>query len=206
MTLPVTRRTALKFVGLITLVATQGRLRAAAPGVAAGYGTNPDLLVPRATWPMVLEPAERAVITALCDLILPADGIHPSAREAGVPDFIDEWVSAPYPRMTADREVLASACVELERRARESHQMPFAGLPSAAQRAVFESLLEPAMPPRLRAFPAHVANLIAGGYYTTKAGYADMGYAGNVALERFPAPSEPVIRQIEAAVAELASR
>lgn len=206
MTQPLTRRTALKFVGLITLLATQGRLQAAGSAVAAGYGTNPDLLAPRATWPMVLEPAERAVIVALCDLILPADGFHPSAREVGVPDFIDEWVSAPYPRMITDRETLSSACVELERRARDRQQMPFVALPPDAQRTVFESLLEPAMPPRLRAFPARIANLIAGGYYTTKAGYADMGYAGNVPLEHFPAPSAAVIRQIESAVAQLMSR
>ena len=48
-------------------------------------------------WPLTLTKEQRATATALCDLIIPADDTSPAASSVGVVDFIDEWISAPYP-------------------------------------------------------------------------------------------------------------
>src|ERR1019366_1130520 len=73
----------------------------AAPGgpapARAGYGTDPDLLrayKPGDLWPLTFSDAQRSLVAALCDVIIPADGHSPSASAVGVTDFIDEWVSA----------------------------------------------------------------------------------------------------------------
>ena len=66
---------------------------------ALGYGTDPDLVTgysPGTLWPLTLDGVQRRCATVLCDLIIPADEHGPAASAVGVPDFIDEWVSAPY--------------------------------------------------------------------------------------------------------------
>ena len=67
---------------------------------AHGYGTDPDLTKiyhPGDLWPLTLTRAQRRTAAALCDVILPADAVSLSASRVGVVDFLDEWVSAPYP-------------------------------------------------------------------------------------------------------------
>jgi hypothetical protein len=102
------RRTTLKWV-----LAAAGAMAGALPVVygweeedspgsgtptAKGYGTDPDLSkVYKAgdVWPLTLTGPQRETARVLCDLILPADSVSPSASEVGVVDFIDEWISAP---------------------------------------------------------------------------------------------------------------
>jgi len=67
----------------------------------AGYGTDPNLTQEwRAggPWPLTLGVAARLTTMALCDLIIPADDVSPAASSVGVVEFIDEWISAPYPQ------------------------------------------------------------------------------------------------------------
>jgi len=92
----------------------------------------------------------------------------------------------------------------LDRRTQERYATPFASASPIQQREIFESLFNEDAP--LRNFPARVVNLISGGYYTTTAGYADMGYIGNRALAVFPPPAPDVMKQIDSAVASLAKR
>jgi hypothetical protein len=58
-------------------------------------GFDPDLLKKEIPWARLLTEREKLVATALGDLIIPADEYGPAASTVGVPDFIDEWVSAP---------------------------------------------------------------------------------------------------------------
>jgi hypothetical protein len=48
-----------------------------------------------------LDDSQRRLVTFLADLILPEDEYGPAASALRVPDFIDEWVSAPYPKQRA---------------------------------------------------------------------------------------------------------
>src|SRR5205085_7495689 len=102
MTDPLTRRTVLKYAGLITLAAQNPRafpMLGYAPAPAKGYGTDPDLLKRPVTWPKTLNAEQLQALRALCEIILPEEPPHPSAAAINVQDFIDEWVSAPYPQM-----------------------------------------------------------------------------------------------------------
>jgi len=57
-------------------------------------------------WEKLLSAEELATTTALADLILPKDETSPAASEVGVPDFINEWVSADYEAHHEDREII----------------------------------------------------------------------------------------------------
>ena len=65
-----------------------------------GYGPDPVMVKvykPGDVWPLTLTEPQRRTTGALCDVIMHADEPSPSASSLGVPDFIDEWISSPYP-------------------------------------------------------------------------------------------------------------
>ncbi|HEY5759481.1 MAG TPA: gluconate 2-dehydrogenase subunit 3 family protein, partial [Steroidobacter sp.] len=99
----VDRRTALKWVlaasAALQLPAGAALAQDTAKSVT-GYGKDPNLLKIHQIgelWPLTLNEQQRATATMLSDLIIPADDESPSASKLGVIDFIDEWISAPYP-------------------------------------------------------------------------------------------------------------
>src|SRR5687767_468896 len=103
----------------------------------AGYGTDPALMKewkPGGPWPLTLNDSGRAIATALCDLIIPADDVSPAASKVGVVEFIDEWISAPYPQQRADREIILPGLAWLDEEAVRRAGKKFVAL-SAAQRA-----------------------------------------------------------------------
>ena len=61
---------------------------------------------PGELWPLTLNAAQRRLAGILSDIIIPADERSPSASAVGVVDFIDEWVSAPYPAQRRDRTLV----------------------------------------------------------------------------------------------------
>src|SRR5437764_1353438 len=88
-------------------VAEVGTLNFASAAVTAakGYGSDPKLnevYNPGDLWPLTFTREQRRTVSILCDLIIPADDRSPSAGQLMVPDFIDEWISAPYPRQQED--------------------------------------------------------------------------------------------------------
>lgn len=161
----------------------------------AGYGTDPDLMTewkPGGPWPLTLEEEARATVAALCDLIIPADEKSPAASEVGVVDFIDEWISAPYPNQRADREIVLSGIGWLDLEAHRRYRKKFVALDTAQRSAIADDICSAAKASADFAGPAKFfakfRDLTAGGFYTTPVGMKDIGYTGNVPLERFDGP------------------
>jgi hypothetical protein len=72
-----------------------------------GYGKDPPLLEPApGPWPRLLTARQKAWLAQHLDRLLPRSGTLPSAREAGLEEFFDEWLSAPYPDQRADRALI----------------------------------------------------------------------------------------------------
>src|SRR5262245_10692255 len=95
-----------------------------------GYGTDPHLVQEWKAgepWPLTLGVPARLIAVALCDLIIPADGDVPAASAVGVVDFIDEWVSAPYPQQRVDREIIVPGLKWIEAEAQARFGAAFAG-------------------------------------------------------------------------------
>ena len=107
------RRTALTWIGVVgAATAIAGGVVVYGPKIAGkteakGYGTDPKLNPPaKAAWPRILTADQLQTAALLADYILPASGAAPSASSLGIPDFIDEWVSAPYPDQRKDRPII----------------------------------------------------------------------------------------------------
>ncbi len=160
-----------------------------------GYGTDPDLVKewkPGGPWPLTLSASARALVAALCDLIIPADDVSPAASSVGVVDFIDEWISAPYPEQRADRQIVLPGLVWIDAEADKRFGKQFAELNDAQRSAIADDICQPAhAAPQFQTaanFFATFRDLTAGGFYTTPVGMKDIGYTGNVPLERFDGP------------------
>ena len=161
----------------------------------AGYGTDPDLVrqwKPGGPWPLTLGVQSRLTTAALCDLIIPADDVSPSASSVGVVDFIDEWISAPYPQQRGDREIVLSGLEWIEAEAQKRFGRGFVALDEKQKSAIADDVCSPARvkPEFSKAtkFFSKFRDLTAGGFYTTPVGMKDIGYTGNVPLEKFEGP------------------
>jgi hypothetical protein len=206
---PLDRRAVLTWIGLVA--AATGGVRylegdAAQPAGGSGYGLDPRLTDPKAYWARTLDPGQLAVIRQLCDFVLPAEGPAPAASALHIDEFIDEWVSAPYPDQAADRILILEGLAWLDRDARRRiNAATFLGAPTAVRAAILNDLADArssgAMAPS--GFFAKVRKLVIGAYYTTEAGFADIGFSGNVALKSWPGPSPEVVAAINLALGKL---
>ena len=199
----ISRRDALKWVG--AAMAAFPLLQRA--GYAAGSVklkhtlSDPDLLHPGKLWDRVLTKEELRAVTALCDVIIPADEKSPSASKVGVPDFINEWVSAPYPEQEADRKRVQEGPAWLNTEAQKRFAKEFAGLTEEEKAKICDdiSYVPKAKPEFMQAawFFARMRDLTASGFYTTKEGMKDLQYIGNVPLFTFDGPPKKVLEYLK---------
>lgn len=182
--------------------AADARASAAAAEIN-GYGTDPDLLKtyhPGDVWPLTLSPPQRQLAAVLCDLIIPADEHSPAASSVGVVEFIDEWVSAPYPDCQRDRPIVLEGFGWLEAEAARRWGKGFAAGTSREQTALCDEICDAARaaPARREAarFFALYRDLTAAGFYSTPVGRKDLGYIGNVPLTRFEGPPEDLLKRL----------
>jgi len=207
----IARRTAIKW--MLTAASAAAALEQVSFGALAeqagrgkpaiGYGTDPDLLkIYRAgeLWPLTLTIAQRATTAVLCDLIIPADEKGPSASSVGVPDFVDEWISAPYPGHARDRTVITQGLAWLDVEARKRFGQDFIKLRESQQAAICDDICDrgAARPEFQNAvnFFARFRFLTASGYYTTPEGMSDVGYRGNIPLLEFAGPPKEVLDRL----------
>jgi hypothetical protein len=175
----------------------------AAHPAAQGYGTDPDLTKvyrPGDLWPLTLTPAQRRTAAALCDVIMPADASSPSASSVGVVDFLDEWVSAPYPSQQEDRPLVLEGFAWMDAEASRRFGQEFADLGEPSQHAICDDICheKTALPQFAGAakFFARYRDLTAGGFYTSPEGRKDLGYIGNVPLLKFSGPPPELLRKL----------
>ncbi|MBI4625014.1 MAG: gluconate 2-dehydrogenase subunit 3 family protein [Verrucomicrobia bacterium] len=170
---------------------------------ATGYGTDPDLIKtykPGDFWPLTFTEAQRATAAALCDVIIPADARGPSASSVNVHDFIDEWISAPYPGHDADRRTVIEGLGWLNAEAQKRFSNDFVNLVARQRNAICDDICyAPKAKPEFREaaqFFKKFRDLTAGGYYTTPEGMKDIGYVGNVPLATFDGPPPEVLKKL----------
>jgi hypothetical protein len=158
------------------------------PAPAVGYGTDPGLTKPFKPgdyWPLTFTDAERLAASALCDVIVPAEGPVPSASAVGVPAFIDEWVSAPYPNFSKDQKRFGKAFADAGPDQRVA--LCDAMAPEAAAGTPLETPSK---------FFRRFRNLTTAGFFTTPEGMKDLGYVGNVPLATFDGPPADLVAKL----------
>jgi len=192
----------------------------AAPAQPQGYGPDPDrqrIYQPGDLWPLTFTRLQRRTAAALCETIIPADESSPSASMVGVPEFIDEWISSPYPiqgqdlnvfrrpprdgpETTSDRALVLGLLEWMEAEAQRRFGVGFASLAAEQRGGLCDAVCDPArariehraLVPAFKRF----LDLTTGGYYTTPEGMKAIGYQGNVALASFDGPPPHVLRQL----------
>jgi hypothetical protein len=195
------RRTALTWIGVVGAATAAGAgvvvygPKMGGERVTRGYGTDPKLTKPeKAPWGRIMIDAQLQTAAILADFILPATATAPSASQLGIPDFIDEWVSAPYPDQIKDRATIMNGLNALS-----AHVLKA----DAAGRTAAMTALQASKDEATHKFFRRFRSLTVGAYYTTEAGFKDIGYIGNVPRTSDPGPSAEVKAVIERELAKL---
>jgi gluconate 2-dehydrogenase gamma chain len=130
-------------------------------------------------------------VHVLCDLIIPADEQSGSASDAGVPEFIDDWIAF---RAEQDGNLDLTAKIFgglmwLDREASESNGKHFADLPTDQRKAILDRIAYPAKASALDhpwvPFFTEFRTLTVSGFFSSKMGVAYLPYLGNVAVEEW---------------------
>lgn len=187
---------------LLGFAAPAAAVQAKTKGAELIYSpTDPDLLNPKIHWTLKLTQQELDELAVLADVIIPADSKSPAASTLGAQDFINEWVSAPYPQQAQDLILVRGGIVWLNAEARRRYGQSFRQLSSEQRNAICDDIcfMPRAKPEHLYGakFFAKVRDLTATAYYTTTEGMADIGYVGNRPMQTFEGPSDEVLRMLK---------
>lgn len=198
------RRAALKWMFAAT--ATVQLIDARSSGqevdpLTLGYGTDPNMMEGEVPWERTMTPEQLRTTSKLGDIILPKTGEDsPSASELNVPDFFDEWISAPYDFSQADRKIILEGLAWLDRESHRRFGTDFHLLSRPEYTAICDDIayLPEALPEYRQAaeFFSKFRSLTMGGYYTTEIGLKDLGYVGNYAMVTFDGPPPEVLKQL----------
>lgn len=200
------RRKALQWMltATATMAVRDPSLFAADPGPikAQGYGPDPVMVKvykPGDVWPLTLAEPQRRTTRALCDVIMPADEASPSASAVGVPDFIDEWISSPYPAQAGDRRLVLEGLQWIDQVASTRFGKIFPDLTLEQQVAICSDLAAAkpqAAHKKAASFFKRFRDLTAGGYYTTPEGMKAIGYVGNMPSGTFEGPPIEALKHV----------
>ncbi len=165
-----------------------------------GTLSDPDLLRPKKNWPRKLSAAELVTITALSDVIIPADTKSPSASAVGVPAYINEYVSAPYDNSARDLVRVRGGISWLNLESNKRFSRNFSRLTLAQKTAICDDICY--LPKATAEFQQGarffdlIRDLSATAFYTTDAGMKDIGYVGNTALPKWDPPPAAVLKHL----------
>jgi hypothetical protein len=170
-------------------------LSAAAPAAAAAQQqehTHPPAPPAPAARPVytrkVFDDHQWKLVRVLCDLVLPADERSPSAAVAGVPEFIDDWLD--FRRREDGNDALAAQIQGglswLDAESRRLFQRDFVLADIAQQTQLLDRIAWPDKAKREDrrwvAFFNRFRDLSVSGFFSSKAGVADLPYLGNTAV------------------------
>jgi len=174
------------------------------PISAAGYSTDPNLIVPPASpWPLTLTSEQLTLVACLSDILVPAEGAVPAASAVGVPAVVNEWVSAPYPAQQRDRLTILSALAWLDDEATLRFGTTFLASSMAQQLAIIDDIAydTPQTAPEFKRIAlafSRLRHLVLAAFFSTPEGSKDLGYLGNTAIAGdYPGPTPEAYAHLE---------
>lgn len=146
-------------------------------------------------WERTLNKTQLPLIAILTDIILPSDDEKPSASDLHIPDFIDEWISAPYAQQQKDRVVILAGLKWINKEARKRFKKGFTKLSETHQIAICNDISDPLTAKPIYksavAFFLLLQKLTFGAYFTTEIGKNELG-DNPIPTFELPAKEEPI--------------
>ena len=151
----------------------------------------------------VFDDRQWRAVHVLCDLIIPADEHSGSATQAGVPEFIDDWLD--FRKQEDGNDDLAAQILGglawLDRESLRLFGKDFADAGQAQQAQILDRIAWPEKAARAdrpwAAFFSRFRGLTASGFFSSKMGVADLPYLGNTAVEEWKGCDPAVWAKIE---------
>jgi len=142
-------------------------------------------------------------VHVLCDLIVPADEKSGSATQAGVPEFIDDWLD--FRKQQDGNEDFAAQILGglmwLDLESKRLFQTDFASSTVANQKQILDRIAWPARAAAADhagvAFFNKFRDLTVSGFFSSKMGVADLPYLGNRAVAEWKGADPKVWAIIE---------
>ena len=174
-------------------IALPSALAQGAKPATTGYGQDPVMAKSYErgeVWPLTMTKIEKKATVALADVIFPADDLGPAASEVRVADFIDEWISAPYPRQKGDRGVIIPGLKKMNEECLKNFGKNFADLSDQEKTKACDVMAKG------NHFFNVFVGLASGAYYSDPRCWKALGYAGNLPYGGpFKGPPEEVLKQ-----------
>ncbi len=127
-------------------------------------------------------------VRVLCDLIIPADERSGSATQAGVPEFLDDWIAF---RTGQDgnqdfRAEIFGGLMWLDRESNRLFEKEFAAASSDQQKQILDRIAYPKKVAKedhpWATFFNQFRSLTVGGFFSSKMGVGDLPYLGNTVV------------------------
>jgi len=127
-------------------------------------------------------------VRVLCDLIIPADERSGSATQAGVPEFMDDWIDFRKQESESDRleAQILGGLIWLDRESMKISGKEFADAAADQQKQILDRVAWPERAAKEDRpwveFFNEFRNLTVSGFFSSKMGVADLPYLGNTAV------------------------
>ncbi len=147
--------------------------------------------------PRILNPHEWRTVQLLSDWIIPADGVSGSATDAGVPEFIDDWLDYQRGYLLDN---IRSGLAWLDAECGRSSFRSFVNCAPEEQKRMLDRIAYPqkaaAEDARGVAFFNHMRDLVLSGFYTSEMGMRDLPYVGNEPQSEWQGCPAPVLSRL----------
>ena len=207
------RRDMLKVLGavpaaaLVPLAPAKAELPRPKPADPAGQATAAST----AYQTKVLDPHEWKTIRVLSDIIIPADDRSGSATQAGVPEFVDDWLGfkeqiagSSEERDVRGRSLLAQirgGIIWLDAECNQQFSHDFVDCAWAQQKQILDRIAYPkeAAPEDAAGvtFFNHLRDLVVSGFFSSEMGVKDLPYLGNQMVSEWNGCPPNVLARLE---------
>jgi gluconate 2-dehydrogenase gamma chain len=130
-------------------------------------------------------------VRVLCDYIIPKDDRSGSATDAGVPEFLDDWIAYRTGQDGNDdlKAQIFGGLMWLDRESNAKFEKNFVDASQDQQKQILDRIAYPKRAAKedhawVRFF-SQFRSLTVGGFFSSKMGVADLPYLGNVAVEEW---------------------
>ncbi len=152
---------------------------------------------PASGHPKALNAHEWKTLRILSDMIIPADDRSGSATQAGVPEFIDDWLALKRGTLL---DQIRGGFTWLDMQCNRAFQYDFADCSTARQKQILDRIAYPekaaAEDASAVAFFNTLRDLVVSGFFTSQPGVRDLPYVGNEPQEKWNGCPAPVLSKL----------